>query len=137
VHFEAVCFQYSSSRDLLAAARALSQLNLAVRRNTKRFPEDFMFQLSPEEYECLRFQIETSKKQGRGGRRYLPYVFTEHGVTMLASVLNSERAIRVNVTIVRAFVQLRSLLDSHRNLAAKLDQLERKYDHQLKKPATS
>jgi phage regulator Rha-like protein len=108
------------------------QLNLAVRRNEKRFPEDFMFQLSSEEYECLRFQIETSKTSGRGGRRYLPYAFTEHGVTMLASVLNSERAIQVNVAIVRAFVQLRSLLDSHRELAAKLDQLERKYDHQFK-----
>jgi phage regulator Rha-like protein len=108
------------------------QLNLAVRRNKKRFPEDFMFQLDSDEYDRLRFQTETSKNQGRGGRRYLPHVFTEHGVTMLASVLNSERAIQVNVAIVRAFVRLRELLESHGDLAAKLDQMEGKYDSQFK-----
>jgi phage regulator Rha-like protein len=107
------------------------QLNLAVRRNIVRFPEDFMFQLTQEEYESLKSQFGTVKSE-RGGRRYLPYVFTEHGVTMLASVLNSERAIQVNVAIVRAFVKLRSILESHKDLAAKLNALERKYDHQFK-----
>lgn len=108
------------------------QLNLAVHRNLKRFPEDFMFQLTTEEYERLRFQFETSKQKGRGGRRYLPYAFTEHGVTMLASVLNSDRAIQVNVAIVRAFVRLREILESNRDLAEKLNQLEKKYDRQFK-----
>lgn len=108
------------------------QLNLAVRRNRKRFPEDFLFQLSFEEFESLRFQFETSKKPGSGGRRYLPFAFTEHGVTMVASVLKSERAIKVNVAIVRAFVQLRSLLDTHRDLAEQLNRLEKKYDQQFK-----
>jgi phage regulator Rha-like protein len=108
------------------------QLNLAVRRNKSRFPEDFMFQLDSDENERLRLQTETSKTLRRGGRRYLPYVFTEHGVTMLASILSSARAIQVNVAIVRAFVRLRELLESHRDLADKLDQLEQKYDHQFK-----
>lgn len=108
------------------------QLNLAVKRNIKRFPADFMFQLSSEEHDRLRFQIETSKNGKRGGRRYPPYVFTEHGVTMLASVLNSDRAIQVNVAIVRAFVRLRELLESHHDLAEKLAQLERRYDNQFK-----
>jgi phage regulator Rha-like protein len=80
----------------------------------------------------LRFQIETSKTGGRGGRRYLPFVFTEHGVTMLASVLNSDRAIQVNVAVVRAFVRLREMLDNHKDLARKINQLEKKYDDQFK-----
>lgn len=108
------------------------RLNLAVRRNIKRFPKDFMFQLTQDEYERLRFQFETSKGQGRGGRRYPPYAFTEHGVTMLASILNSDYAIQVNVAIVRAFVRLREMLGSRHDLAEKLDQLERKYDRQFK-----
>jgi phage regulator Rha-like protein len=108
------------------------QLNFAVRRNERRFPSDFMFQLDADEYERLRLQTETSKNQSRGGRRYLPYAFTEHGVTMLASVLNSERAIQVNLAIVRAFVRLRELLESHRHLALKLERLESKYDSQFK-----
>jgi phage regulator Rha-like protein len=91
-----------------------------------------MFQLKAEEYELLRFQIETSKI-GRGGRRYMPYVFTEHGVTMLASVLNSDRAIQVNIAVVRAFVLLRETLETHKDLAKKLDHLERKFgDHDEK-----
>jgi phage regulator Rha-like protein len=106
-------------------------LNKAVKRNLLRFPEDFMFQLTQDEFDVLKSQIATSKNE-YGGRRYLPYVFTEHGVTMLASVLNSERAIQVNVAIVRAFVKLRSILETHKDLASKLNALERKYDHQFK-----
>jgi hypothetical protein len=78
-------------------------LNKAVKRNIDRFPQDFMFQLTKEEADSLRFQIGMSKKEGRGGRRYLPYVFTEQGVAMLSSVLNSERAVKVNIEIMRAF----------------------------------
>ena len=98
-------------------------LNKAVKRNLDRFPEDFMFQLTAEEAENLRFQIGTSKKQ-RGGRRYLPYVFTEQGVAMLSSVLNSKRAIDVNIAIMRAFVQLRKMIASHDKLARKFTELE-------------
>lgn len=102
------------------------QLNLAVRRHKKRFPEDFMFQITQDEYENLRFQLETSSLS-HGGRRFLPFAFTEHGVTMLASVLNSDRAIHVNIAIVRAFVQLRELLASNEELARQLLELERKF----------
>jgi hypothetical protein len=105
-------------------------LNRAVRRNLQRFPLDFMFQLTAEEAEILRCQIGTSKK-GRGGRRYLPYVFTEQGVAMLSSVLNSERAILVNIEIMRAFVKLRQMLASNTELARRLDELESKYDKQF------
>jgi hypothetical protein len=101
-------------------------LNLAVRRNRDRFPDDFMFQLTKEEASALRFQIETSNK-GRGGRRYPPYGFTEHGVAMLSSVLKSKRAIQVNIIIMRAFVRLREMLSSHRDVLRKLEDLERKY----------
>lgn len=101
------------------------RLNEQVRRNLERFPSDFMFQLTAEEYEALRSQIATSNG-GRGGRRYLPYVFTEHGALMAATVLNSPRAIEMSVFVVRAFVQLREMLASHRELAIKLDELERK-----------
>ena len=87
------------------------RLNEQVRRNLKRFPEDFMFQLMNAEAEALRSQIATSKP-GRGGRRYLPYAFTERGVAMLSSVLNSERAIEVNIAIMRVFVKLRQMLES-------------------------
>src|SRR5260370_28001097 len=83
-------------------------LNLAVRRNQHRFPEDFMFQLTKEETESLRLQFATPN-EGRGGRRYLPYAFTELGVAMLSSVLNSERAVQMNILIIRAFVKLREL----------------------------
>ena len=107
-------------------------LNKAVKRNIDRFPQDFMFQLTKEEADSLRFQIGMSKKEGRGGRRYLPYAFTEQGVAMLSSVLNSERAVKVNVEIMRAFVRLRQMLASNAELARKLDALEMKYDHQFK-----
>lgn len=115
------------------------ELNKAVKRNQDRFPEDFIFQLTIQEAESLRFQIGTSKigpesdiSDRRGGRRYLPYVFTEQGVAMLSSVLRSKRAILVNVEIMRTFVNLRRILSSHKELARKLDALEKKHDHQFK-----
>jgi hypothetical protein len=98
-------------------------LNLAVRRNPDRFPADFMFQLTKEEFENLRFQSETSSS-GYGGRRYLPYAFTELGVAMLSSVLNTERAVQMNILIMRAFVRLREVLATHKDLAAKIEKLE-------------
>jgi hypothetical protein len=107
------------------------RLNEQVRRNLARFPADFMFQLSPEEVDALRSQFATSKR-GRGGRRYAPLVFTEQGVAMLSSVLNSERAVQVNIEIMRAFVRLRRMLASHADLARRLDALERKYDAQFR-----
>ena len=142
-------------------------LNQAVARNRKRFPSDFMFQLSANEYENLRSQIVTTSgeqkanstrtgmtsqiviskekraygaplrsqfvisKLGRGGRRYRPYAFTEQGVAMLSSVLRSSRAVEVNIAIMRTFVQLRRLMDTNRDLARKIDALERKYDEQF------
>ena len=106
-------------------------LNRAVKRNLKRFPSDFMFQLTADEADVLRYQIGTSKK-GRGGRRYLPYVFTEQGVAMLSSVLNSERAVLVNIEIMRTFVTLRRMLSSNAELSRRLDELESKYDRQFK-----
>jgi hypothetical protein len=105
-----------------------SNLNKAVNRNLARFPEDFMFQLTKEEAEDLRFQIGMSKPTGRGGRRYLPYAFTEQCVAMLSSVLHSERAINVNIAIMRVFVRLPEILATHKDLARKLEELERKYD---------
>lgn len=119
-------------RDLaLLYGVATKTLNRAVKRNLQRFPLDFMFQLTAEEAELLRYQIGTSNA-GRGGRRYLPYVFTEQGVAMLSSVLNSERAILVNIEIMRAFVKLRQLLASNTELARRLDELESKYDKQFR-----
>jgi hypothetical protein len=139
-------------------ARALNQ---AVARNRKRFPADFMFQLTPGEYESLRSQTVISKKGGstddssqsvmsslrrrderlrsqivtsktaRGGRRYRPYAFTEQGVAMLSSVLRSSRAVEVNIAIMRTFVQLRRLMDTNRDLARKIEALEKKYDEQF------
>lgn len=102
-------------------------LNRAVSRNADRFPEDFMFRLTADETESLRCQIGTSKK-GRGGRRYLPLVFTEQGVAMLSGVLTSERAVCVNVAIMRAFVRLRQLISMNTELAAKLAELERRIE---------
>ena len=106
-------------------------LNLAVKRNDERFPEDFMFQLTGDEAAGLRFHFETSKS-GRGGRRYRPYAFTEQGVAMLSSVLRSLRAVQVNIAIMRTFVRLREMLLSHADLARKLAALENKYDAQFK-----
>jgi hypothetical protein len=101
-----------------------AHLNRAVKRNLTRFPEDFMFQLSAEEEESLRFQIGISNT-GRGGRRYRPYAFTDHGVVMLSSVLKSERAVQMNLLIVRVFVRLREMLATHKDLAHKMLDLER------------
>jgi phage regulator Rha-like protein len=102
----------------------------AVKRNINRFPTDFMFQLSKEEFDNLRFHFGTSTYWG--GRRYPPYAFTEQGVAMLSSVLRSQRAIQVNIEIMRAFIRLRQMLASHVELARKLDALEKKYDAQFK-----
>jgi len=101
------------------------RLNQQVTRNKKRFPEDFMFRLTKQEAESLRLQFATSNI-GRGGRRYLPYVFTEQGVAMLSSVLNSEQAIEVNVAIMRAFVRLRQMLDTNEELNRKFAAVIRK-----------
>jgi hypothetical protein len=109
-------------------------LNLAVKRNIKRFPKDFMFQLTKEEFEALRFQNETSKKsdtlrlqnetsKGRGGTRYLPHVFTEQGVAMLSGMLNSDKAINMNIAIMRAFVAVRKVLITHNDLKEQLNEI--------------
>jgi hypothetical protein len=102
----------------------------AVKRNRERFPSDFMIQLTRKESDSLRSQIVISK--GRGGRRYLPYAFSEHGAIMAASVLNSKTAVETSVQVVRAFVRLRQMLASNKELAHKLIELERRYDTQFK-----
>jgi hypothetical protein len=106
-------------------------LNKAVKRNLERFPEDFMFELTAKEAESLRFQIGTSNV-GRGGRRSLPYVFTENGVAMLSSVLTSRRAVHVNVAIMRVFTKIRTLLASHAEVLRRLDKMEEQYDKQFR-----
>ncbi len=117
-------------------------LNKTVKRNLRRFPDDFMFQLTEAEWESLLFQIGIAK-QGRGGRRSLPYVFTEQGVAMLSSVLHSDRAAEVNVTIMRTFVRMREMLATNKELAQKVEQPDKdiavlhKYVTQLLDPATS
>src|SRR5512135_2090320 len=108
-----------------------------VKRNIERFPEDFMFQLTAEEADFLRSQNVILEKKGRGkGRggysKYRPYAFTQEGVAMLSSVLRSKRAIEANIAIMRTFVRLRELMTSHRDLAQKIDALERRYDAQFK-----
>ncbi len=111
------------------------RLNEQVKRNIERFPSDFTFQLNVREHDSLRSQFATSKEQsGRGGRRYLPYVFTEHGAIMASAVLDSERAVQVSIYVVRAFVRLREMLSSNKELARKLNELERKlatHDHAI------
>lgn len=102
----------------------------AVKRNSQRFPGDFMFQLSDEEWADLKSQSVISSSWG--GRRTAPYAFTELGVAMLSSVLNSERAIQVNISIMRAFTQLRNMLATHADLARQMEALERKYDGQFR-----
>ncbi len=113
-------------------------LNLAVKRNIKRFPKDFMFQLTKEEFEDLRFQFETLEKsdkglrlqietsKGRGGTRYLPYAFTEQGVAMLSGILNSDKAISINIAIMRAFVEIRRTLLQQTDLKEQLKQIKEK-----------
>jgi len=115
-------------------------LNQAVRRNPERFPSDFMFQLTEQELESWRSQTTASSlisqsvisKGRRGGRRHVPFAFTEQGVAMLSSVLRSRRAIQVNIAIMRAFVRLRQLLATHKDVARKLEELERRYDRRFK-----
>jgi len=102
----------------------------AVKRNIERFPADFMFQLNKEEFDNLRFHFGTSSDWG--GRRYPPYAFTEQGVAMLSSVLRSQRAVQVNIEIMRAFIRLRQILASNAELSRKLEELEKKYDAQFK-----
>jgi hypothetical protein len=104
-------------------------LKRAVRRNAPRFPADFMFELSRDEEDNLRSQIDTSSW---GGRRYLPYAFTEQGVAMLSGVLRSRRAVQVNIEIMRTFVRLREILLAHKDLTRRLDDLERNYDAQFR-----
>ena len=103
----------------------------AVKRNSNRFPLDFMFQLKYQEVAALRSQFVTSKIS-KGGRRYLPYAFTENGVAMLSSVLNSERAVQVNIQIMRTFTKLREFISANKDLSRKLDDLEKKYDTQFR-----
>lgn len=107
--------------------RALIQ---AVKRNIVRFPEDFMFQLEPEEFQMLKSRSVNAKRWG--GRRYPPFAFTEQGVAMLSSVINSSRAVMVNIEIMRTFVRLRNMLATHENLSRKIEALEKKYDVQFR-----
>ncbi len=107
------------------------RLNEQVKRNRDRFPSDFMFQLTKEEAGCLISQIAISKN-GRGGRRNLPYAFTEHGVSMLSSVLNSKRAVQINILIIRAFIRIREILASNKELSYKIEELEREQKLQNK-----
>jgi hypothetical protein len=104
------------------------RLKESVKRNMKRFPKDFMFELTKTEFENLRTQFATSK---RGGTRYLPFAFTEQGVAMLASILNSDKAIEVNIAIMRAFVFIRQYALSHKELSEKLSAIEKKYNKQF------
>jgi hypothetical protein len=110
-------------------------LNQAVRRNLERFPEDFMFELNKGEFETLMSQIVISKSDPRGGRQKPPLVFTEQGVAMLSTVLKSKSAVHVNIAIMRTFVKLRKMIETHRDVAEKIEKLERKYEkheHQFK-----
>jgi hypothetical protein len=103
----------------------VKRLNQQVNRNRERFPTDFLFQLTAKEHETLRLQFATSK---RGGRRYLPYAFTEHGAIMAATVLNSERAVEMSIFVVRAFVRLREMVSNNQHIVAKLDELENRLE---------
>ena len=105
------------------------QLKRAVRRNFTRFPKDFMFELTKQELDNLRSQFGTSSW---GGTRYPPMAFTEQGVAMLSSVLNSERAVQVNIEIMRAFVRIRQMISAHKDIERRLDALEERYDEQFK-----
>ena len=103
-------------------------LNKAVKRNSDRFPSDFMFQVKEKELQILRFQSGTSSRAVHGGRRYMPYAFTEHGVAMLSSVLHSDRAVQVNIAIMRAFLRIRAMLATHEDLRRKIAEMEKRYD---------
>ncbi len=106
----------------------VKRLNQQVQRNLERFPLDFVFQITGKEQESLRLQIATSNK-GRGGRRFLPYAFTEHGATMAATVLNSKKAVNMSVFVVRAFVRLREVLAANRQIASKIEELEERLEN--------
>jgi hypothetical protein len=106
------------------------QLKRAVRRNIHRFPSDFMFELTKDEYDSLRYQFGTLKRGQH--TKYLSLAFTEQGVAMLSSVLNSDRAVEVNIVIMRAFVRLREMISTHRDLLRKLEEMEKKYDEQFR-----
>jgi hypothetical protein len=112
-------------------------LNQAIKRNRKRFPEDFMFKLSKNEFDKLAMYLKCGNLRSQfvtsswGGSRYENYVFTEHGVAMISSILNSRKAIEINILIIRAFIKMRELLATHKNLAMKIAQLEIKYDDQF------
>ncbi|MEY2828355.1 MAG: hypothetical protein RIQ33_213 [Bacteroidota bacterium] len=113
------------------------RLNESVRRNIERFPKDFMFQLNSEELKSLtsQFAMSNVKPKGRGGRRTLPYAFTEHGILMLSSVLKSEKAVQVNIHIMRIFTKTRELLLTHKDILLKLEQMDKKvsgHDKQIK-----
>ena len=108
----------------------IKALNQAVKRNIERFPDDFMFQLTKEEYDSLRSQFVTLKRGQH--RKYLPYVFSEQGVAMLSSVLNSKRAIQVNIQIMRTFTKLREMIITNKALQKKIEAMEGKYDKQFK-----
>lgn len=118
-------------RDLAALYRVDTRsLNQAVKRNKKRFPSDFMFKLTWNEITGLRSQFVTLKDKEHA--KYRPYAFTEQGVAMLSSVLNSDRAIQVNIQIMRTFIKLRRLLETHRDLQKKIEQMEKNYDRQFR-----
>lgn len=105
----------------------------AVKRNRERFPNDFMFQVTPNEFEYLRSQNVTLENKGRGQHsKYLPYAFTQEGIAMLSSVLRSPQAVQANIAIMRTFVKLRELMTSHKELSRKIESLERRYDSQFK-----
>ena len=106
------------------------QLKRAVKRNTDRFPKDFMFELTKEEYKSLRYQFGTLKRGAHA--KYLPYAFTEHGILMLSSVLNSERAVQVNIQIMRTFTKMREMFLNYQEIKQKIEAMERKYDQQFK-----
>jgi phage regulator Rha-like protein len=127
VRGEKVIFDSDLARIYGVSTKALNQ---AVKRNINRFPPDFLIQLTREEWVGLRSQIVTSKR-GRGGRRYFPYAFTEHGAIMAANVLNSKRAVEMSIFVVRAFIKMRGLLADNKELALKLAELERELKNRL------
>jgi hypothetical protein len=129
IRSQKVMFDYDLASLYNVSTKALKQ---AVKRNLGRFPEDFMFVLTAEELKILRSQFVTSSSSGWGGTRYAPMAFTEQGVAMLSSVLSSERAVEVNIQIMRAFVRLRQMLSTHVKLARKLEDIEKKYDSQFR-----
>jgi hypothetical protein len=125
----------ATHKDLKARELATCGVDMSemVRRNIERFPDDFMFRLTKGEHDHLRSQFATpSDGPGHGGRRTLPFVFTEHGAIMAATVLNSKQAVEVSIFVVRAFVKLRQMLAAHKDLEKKIEEMESKYDEQFR-----